>query len=414
MIDLSRDGYTHEQVRNVLHMRHGSRQVRFRYFLLDKNDFELAEITENMLGGTIEQNAFSEIKRTAKFRMKETMYVRNGKEHEINFNTDRIQVFMEIKMPDEYQQNIVDDEEWYFITPVFVTEGGQKIERTKKEGGWISFSLGIFLLASPTKQEQGKSIYREIEAYDKLLILRDDKIDKRITLSAGGSYYNAMRNILLGAGVTKINIENTGKTLPNDKEYEPGTSRLSIANDLASDINFTQIWIDEYGYARSEQYRSPAEQAPDYEYTDDDLSVMLEGSEEELDLFDIPNVFTVVVSNPDIDEIFTSTVVNNNPDHPRSVPNLGRRVVRFEEKDDIADQAALDSYVERLAFESSQIYGRVRFRTAIMPFHSYSNVLRIRNQTLVIDDKYSEVSWSIPLEPGGEMEHEVRKVVSLI
>src|SRR5699024_1278839 len=119
--------------------------------------------------------------------------------------------------------------------------------------------------------------------------------------------------------------------------------------DLASDMNFTPFWVDEFGYFRSSQYRSPQDSPTDYIYEDDDLSVTLPGMEEELDLFDLPNVFYVVVANPDTEEEFTSMAENNNPEHPRSIPRLGRRVVRFEEKDDIADQQSLDGYVERIA-----------------------------------------------------------------
>ena len=221
-------------------------------------------------------------------------------------------------------------------------------------------------------------------------------------------------SLLESAGADKINIENDNKVISNDKEWDPGTEKLQILNDLASELNFTPFWVDEYGFYRTSRYQSPQSAPTDYIYEDDDLSVTLEGMEEELDLFDLPNVFTVVVANPDDDTILKSTVENTNPNHPRSIPNVGRRIVRFEEKDDIADQEALDSYVERLAFESSQIYGKVKFNTAIMPFHSYSNVIRVRNSTLGLDHKYAETNWTIPLEAGADMSHEVRRVVSLV
>lgn len=413
-IDLSRNGYSHEQVRDVLHMKHGSRKVRFRYFLLDKNENELAEISHLVESGSIEQSAFSDIKRTAKFRLKEDKYIdRDGNEKEINWNTDRIQVFVEFKIPDWFEQVEETDKNVYFLQasqPIEMQR--RKVYFTKKEGGWIDFSLGVFLISSPTRKEE-QSIYREIEAYDKLLITKEDKVTDRYTIKAGTTYYDAMVALLDSASIDKYNIENNDKTLKNDKEWDPGTEKLAILNDLASDLNFTPFWVDEWGFYRSNQYRSPQEQPSDYTYQDDELSIVESGIEEELDLFNLPNVFTVVVANPDTEETFVSTVENNNPNHPRSIPSLGRRVVRFEEKDDIADQESLDAYVERLAFESSQIYGRVRFQTAIMPFHSYSNVLRIINSKLGINDKYSEVSWKMNLEAGASMEHEVRKVVSL-
>lgn len=413
-IDLSRNGYTHEQVKDVLHMKHGSRQVRFRYFLLDKNENELAEISNLVESGSIEQSAFADIKRTAKFKLKDDVYILDGEERQIDWYSDRIQAFMEIKVPDWYEQTTKDENDTFFIHPSFPIDMDYvHREWTRKEGGWVDFSLGVFLIASPTRMDEGQSIYRDVEAYDKLLIMKEDKVDYRHTIFSGVRYYDAMVQILESAGVSEYNIENNDKRLPNDREYDPGTEKLAILNDLASDMNYTPFWVDEYGYFRSGQYRSPQESPTDYVYQDDELSIVNPGSEEELDLFDLPNVWTVVVANPDTDDEFISTAENNNPNHPRSIPSLGRRVVRFEEKDDIADQESLDAYVERLAFQSSQIYGRVKFSTAIMPFHSYSNVLRVIDSKLGINDKYAETNWKMNLEAGADMEHEVRRVVSL-
>lgn len=414
-IDLSRNGYSHQQVVDVLHMKYGSRQVRFRYFLLDKNEHELAEITHLVESASIEQSAFADIKRTAKFKLKDDIYIRNGQERKIDWYTDRIQVFMEIKVPNWFEQTTEDRNDTFFIHPTFPVDMNYVYrEWTRKEGGWVDFSLGVFLIASPTRVDEGKSLYRDIEAYDKLLIVDEDRVSYRYTISAGTRYYDAMVSILKSAGISQHNIENNDKVLPNDKEYEPGTKKLAILNDLASDLNFTPFWVDEYGYFRSNQYRSPQEQPSDYTYQDNEMSIMGTGLEEELDVFDLPNVFTVVVANPDTEDEFISTVENNNPNHPRSIPSLGRRVVRFEEKDDIADQESLDAYVERLAFESSQIYGRLRFKTAIMPFHSYSNVIRVISNKHGINDKYAETNWSMNLVAGADMQHEVRKVVSLV
>src|SRR5699024_2960753 len=124
------------------------------------------------------------------------------------------------------------------------------------------------------KSEEGKAIYRDVEAYDKLLIAKEDKVTDRYTVKKDARYYDAMKDILDDAGIDKYNIENNDKKIKNDKEWEPGTEKLKILNDLASDMNFTPFWVDEYGYFRTNQYRTPQEQSTDYEYADDDLSVM--------------------------------------------------------------------------------------------------------------------------------------------
>src|SRR5690625_1544292 len=148
--NLSRNGYTHEQVKDVLHMKHGSRQIRFRYFLLDKNENELAEITTLVESGSIEMAAFADIKRTAKFKLIDSTYKVDGEEKEINWNSDRIQVFVEFKVPGWFEQEEEFGTDIYFIQSTFPVEiDYRRTSWTKKEGGWVDFSLGVFLIASP-------------------------------------------------------------------------------------------------------------------------------------------------------------------------------------------------------------------------------------------------------------------------
>lgn len=333
---------------------------------------------------------------------------------EVNWTDKRIQPFIEFKMPDEFKQQHWKETEQFFTMPnQAIPHEVKKQLLEQAHNGWLSYPLGVFLVSTPTKREEGRSVVRDIEAYDKLLILKEDKIDSRLSFGAGRTYYSCMVEVFESAGESKYNIENNGKRLPTAKEFEPGTEKLAILNDLASDLNFTPFSVDEYGFFQSSQYRSPQEVPEDYVYEDDGASVIIPGVEETLDTFNLPNVFVVTATNPDTDLVLKSTFINDNPQHPLSTVNLGRRIVRVEEKDDIADQAALDSYVQRIAFETSQVYGKISFSTALMPFHGYTNVLHLRNRALGIDGKYAETDWTMPLKAGAEMIHEVRKVVSL-
>jgi hypothetical protein len=298
---------------------------------------------------------------------------------EINYLSDRIQPFMEIKMPD---------------------------------GNWIDYPLGVFILSTPTRKDEYNGVYREVEAYDGLIILDEDKFTSRYNVRVGTKYTDAVISILQSAGIKKFNITESTKTLSADMEFKIGTSKLEAVNTLLQSINYTPIWVDARGYFTASPYVSPTDRAVDYEYLDDDLSIIYNGMEEELDLFGVPNVWVVTQSNPEKTPL-VSTKTNDNPDSPTSTVNVGRNIVDFREVDDIADQATLDAYVERIAFEASQVFGRLKFKTALMPFHEYMDVLRVKYDSLKIDDKFSEVAWKMPLKAGAEMEHEVRKVVSI-
>lgn len=298
---------------------------------------------------------------------------------EINYLSDRIQPFMEVKMPD---------------------------------GNWIEFPLGVFLLSTPTRHDEVNGVYRDIEAYDGLIILDDDKFTSRYNIGAGTKYTKAVEDILKSAGITRFNIQEKDDTLSVDKEFKIGTSKLEAVNELLSAINYTPIWVDATGYFTAYPYVSPADKRADYTYKDDELSVIYDGMEEELDLTEVANSWVVTQSNPE-KEPLVSTKINNNPESPTSTVNMGRTIVDFREVDDISDQATLNAYVERIAFEASQVFGKLKFKTALMPFHEYSDVLHVKYDALKIDYKFSETNWTMKLQAGGEMEHEVRRVVNI-
>ena len=405
---LERNGFTDEEVREMLHGKHGSRVVKFRYDLLDKNERKKGEL-KKVHSGEVSMNAFNTIKRSAKFTLEEeyidtrTFYTWQ----DVGNNTwdvlgaERFRELYSIDKESALKVDWLNDRIQPFV--LFKMRGGQ----------WIEFPLGIFLLSSPTKKDKNGQVIREVEAYDGLIILDQDKFTDRTYFSAGTTYEQAIKGILYEAGIKKINIEiDEDARLDNDKEYATGDSKLKAVNDLLSSVNNTPIWVDASGYYRSGPYERPDKRASGYTYTDRELSIIVEGIEEELDLFDIPNSWVVTVSNPE-KEPMTSRKDNINPDSLTSIPTRSRRIVDFREIDDISSQKALDSYVERIASEASQVYGRIKFSTPIMPFHEYYDVLTLEYEKLGISGKFAEANWSIELKAGAKMTHEVRKVVSI-
>jgi hypothetical protein len=408
MQTLGRAGYSSEEVRDMLHGKYGSRVIKFRYDLLDSSERKKGEL-KRVHSGEVSMNAFNTIKRTAKFTLedeyadKRTYYtwqdvddktwfdmqgtyyrelwsIDKASALKIDWLNDRIQPFVMFQMPD---------------------------------GGWIEFPLGIFLLSSPTKKDSNGFTVRQVEAYDGLIILDQDKFTERTYFSAGTLYEDAVREILQSSGINKINIQiPNGATLPNDKEWATGVSKLQAVNDLLGAVNNTPLWVDASGYFRSQPYERPDERAVGYTYSDQELSIIVEGIEEELDLFDVANSWVVTVSNPEAEPL-TARKDNTNPDSPTSIPSRNRRIVDFRQVDDIASQEALDAYVERIASEASQIYGRIKFSTPIMPHHEYYDIIQLEYSPLDISGKFAEASWTIKLEAGAKMTHEVRKVVSI-
>lgn len=353
----------------VLEALTGANRVwRFRYELLDSNNEYIRDL-DKVISCTVSQNALAQIKRTIKLEMQE--------DSDINFLRDRIKPYAGIRMPD---------------------------------GGYREWPQGVFLLTSPTRKlTSAGTRVRSISGYDQLLILRDDKTEDRYTVEEGEKYTDRVSDLLddFDAEVIPSSLE-----LPTDMEWEPGTSFITIINDLLRGVNYESLWFDEDGVAVARPYLSPQNRPSEYTYGSGSDSTLLTESDLELDLFDVPNKFVCVVSEPEREPLVAS-YTNSDPSSPTSTVSRGRTIVRIYEQQNAVDQLTLDARAERLAFEASQVFESVEFQTGLMPFHSHADVYRVTHPRLGVDAKYSEHTWEMPLRAGEKMSHRIRRVVSV-
>lgn len=349
----------------------GGRRFTFRYELLDASNSKLADL-DTVVSCTVEQNWLADIKRKANFRIRDT----GG----IDWLSNRIKPWVRLHLPP-----YGDDD-------------------------WVEWPQGVFLLSTPTRAtDDTGAVFRDVEGYDGLQVYADDKVTDRYTVAAGVAYTTAVSTLL---GSVPKNVTLSSATLPTDKEWEPGTAKLAIINDLLSAVNYESLSFDENGVAVVRPYTSPQDRAEEYTYADDDDSLILPDVEQELDLFAVPNRWVLVVSDPDRASL-TSSYTNTDPASPTSTVRRGRTIVDFRTEQDAADQAALDAKTARLAFEASQVYEAISFETGMMPVHSGNDVYRITFGPLAVNAKYSEHTWSMDLRVGATMRHRARRVVTV-
>lgn len=357
---------------DLLHAKHGTREIKFRHDLLNYEESKIGELT--CLGGNLGLNSLAQIKRKARFTFKENEF------KDIDWLNDKVQPFMLLKDGDS----------------------------------WIEYPLGVFLISSPGRKPTGGLIERQTECYDSTLILLEDKFDNRYLIRKGTNYIEAITNIINDAGIWKTNITKSFGTLNIDKEFEIGTSRLEAANELLKELNYTSIWVDEMGYLTSSDYILPEIRGIDYSYIENEMDIRLtDTSTEELDLFSVPNKFIVVASNPEIAVPLTSNYTNKNPNSVTSTVNRKRIITDFREIDDVLNQVTLDEYTKRIAYEASSVYGKFVFDTAIMPHHTYMNSLFCEHKKLEINSQFIETSWELELKAGGKMNHNCRRVIQI-
>jgi len=368
-------GYTDDAINKALRLADGSRRVSFRYDLLNQYDVKIGDL-DGVTSANISYGDLREIKRSA------TMTINDSRQKDIDFLSDQIQPWFVLHMPD---------------------------------GGAVEWPLGIFRADFPARERGGTATSRNVGLCDKLLVIKQDKMSRRFFLEKKLTYVEAVTRILNEAGITKINIPATQRTLPADREYPIGTKKNHACNELLREINYTSLWVDEYGVMRSEPYVPPSQRTITHVYdTTKGDSVVVLPTTEKLDIADRPNEFIRVALNIENEKELVSIFVNNDITSPLSTVRRGRTITDHKEIEAIGSQEALDALVHRVAEESTMAFEHVAFSTVLMPTHGNAETL-----LLIYPDffegptKLHETSWEMPLTYDGVMQHGARRVVRL-
>jgi hypothetical protein len=316
------------------------------------------------------------------------------------------------------------------------------------DGGWADYPQGVFLLSSPTRHYERGLITRQIDGYDKTKTLLDasfgtgDTTIGNYVIPAGTLYTDQIVSLLNQAGILsgQIKIIESDRTTvetrlhSNMKKYKHyrahyraraitlkkqlRSTRRKLASvnhiiaKLTQGINYEELWFDSYGNAVVEPYQDPdsAEIEHTYEVADD--NILQPVLDQTLDLFDIPNVIVLVVSQSDR-PMLRSKFVNNDPSSPVSTVRRGRKIIHFDDSLDVATQAELDAICKQTAIGAANVYETVSFSTMINPLHSNADVMSLVHPTMGISAKYMETGWSIEFKPGGTMTHTAQRVINL-
>jgi len=297
-----------------------------------------------------------------------------------------------------YPNDMID---WYAdeLRPVISIDGEEK-------------SMGIFRPATVSKQYSETGLLISVEAYDRCWILQARTTDDIIHLSSGTNYLQVIKEILTGAGIALVIDTPTNETLRMDREdWEIGTSYLKIINQLLSEINYNEIWFNSQGYAVLDQKHVLDAANIQRTYSENDSkTLMISNTRAEVDLFNAPNVFICVCSNPDDNSVMKAVAENNNPASPTSIIRRGMRIYKMQKVDNIASLSALEEYAQMICRESMMLSEKLIVRTAIMPDCGINEVVALAKSGE--DGICVETAWEASLMPGAEMTHTLEKVIT--
>ena len=288
----------------------------------------------------------------------------------------------------------------------FVTD----ILRVECEINGESYPLGRYCVTTEKPSRASGVAVVDIEAYSLLWILTQCKTETVRTWTAGTAYTTVIRGLLVEAGLTDFEIEDSTATLATDRaDWDIGSEFLEIINDLLAEINYNPLFVGFDGVIRATAYHAPTITGVTHTYTEGTASVIRADYDTELDRFGVANVFIVICDSPERDEPLRAEAVNSDPNSPYSTVSLGRRVPHIERVDNTPDLAALQDTAQRLKSESLQTTERIEIVTALQPDHAANETLLVQVGELA--GVYRETGFEIELSPAGQMKHKAVRVI---
>ena len=270
-------------------------------------------------------------------------------------------------------------------------------------------SLGVFLPRGVSMvTETGSTLY-DVTAYDLSILAKEDCITERLSLAQGTLYLDQIQSLLISCGITKIIADASTATLQSTRDdWDIGTPKLKIINQLLSEISFRSLETDKMGAALLKRYEPPSVSNISHIYREGIASIVEPDTTTDSNFYEIPNIWIATVSNPDLATPLKAQYINDNPLSKTSTVYTGQNKVKVLQFDNIATQADLQNAVNKQAFEDMQGIETTQFKTAVVADHGV-------NDTVVLElPQYSgilvETSWEIDLD-AMTMTHTGKKAV---
>ena len=274
----------------------------------------------------------------------------------------------------------------------------------------VEHPVGTFLPASVEEKERNGNVTLSVEAYDRCWRVKTAVGSGVLQIAGNQTYIAAITSLLAGCGIVTIMATSSVASLPSARAWTPGTSVLTAVNEILAEINYKSLWFTAEGVAVLEPYAEPSAENIRHTLDGDDVrSLLLPEISRKTDIFDAPNTFVVICSNPDKSAPMTATAVNNSPGSPFSVIRRGRAISKVVQVKNISSQAALQEYADRLCNESMLRGETFKASTALLPGYGVDDVVALHYgeiAALCVDKE-----WSMDLRTGGTMTHTLEKVV---
>lgn len=278
------------------------------------------------------------------------------------------------------------------LSPVIIDDNG------------VEHREGIFMLISDPISYGTAYDQASLEMYDESYILDQSAFDTRHYYAAGTPYTDVFSSLLTEAGLTRQIIDESSSCLSIDREFAVGENVLETLNLMLDEAGYESLHMDGDGYARCELKNESY--VPEFVYRSFENAKIRDGVTRTKDIYGIPNVFIGVVSNPD-QSLMVYTAENHNLNSELSIERRGYKLSKVYKLQSVADQLALETYVNGLLNDSMIALETVQLNTDIEPGHDFKAVVQVEHKD--ITGLYIEKAWSMNLNTSQMMNHTLEK-----
>lgn len=271
--------------------------------------------------------------------------------------------------------------------------------------GRVETPLGVFVVVGEKITDNTSEGGRETDLTlcDATILLKDSKTAGTETYTAASTVRQSVFSQLLTAGATRVNIAASDEKLRAPLTFEPGTSRLSIVNELLKAAGYFALYSAPNGDLRAEKYLPPAQRPIKYRFDPGIEAVHLPSQSWEEEISRVNEIVAISTSSKDTPAL-TAIARNQLPDSPYSYQNQGRWITEVLTGVEATSQKVLQEYANR-QLEVKTAGKTFTRRVAFTPL-SLNDVVAQGEKREVVEN------ISLRLTPGELMEVTSREVFS--
>ena len=293
---------------------------------------------------------------------------------------------------------------------------------------WITYPLSLYKLDPAGATHNPLYSTYEVSGRSPEVVLSENAAYLGYTVAAGAGVLATVRTIMQGRGIPndRIVLPTVDVTLPAAMSFSPlqdfsSTYYLRIVNSILNAGGFRALFADAEGRLTTESFADNESGEADVTYASDSRGVKMISGDigEERDYESFANRVVVYAADSDTTVPVIGVAENRDPDSDGSIGNLGRVVQGDPLQVQVVVSQQVANMLARAQLRRVSAYERkLNLSTFPDPRRDAREVYRLyvsrEDGVSVAAGLWDVIGWSLPLQVGAPMTHELSRRVSLL